>query len=238
MPSRPAPPEASPRSLALALALVIALGGCGSSGSSSNGIAAKAPAQIVAAAKSAAVGAATVHVAGSILVEGKPISLDMELVADKGGTGRVTLGALSIRLIELDGSLYVSGSPSFYERVAGPAAARRLQGIWLKGPAAGGALRSLASLTDLGKLLGGTIAGHGALSRAAGVTVDGRGTVGVSDLAQGATMYVASSGIPYPLEIVWGAAKRGKLLFEDWNEAAEIAAPTHAISIEQLQRGA
>ena len=87
---------------ALALTPAAALAGCGSSLSASNGVASKTPAQILASARSAAAGAATVHVAGSIVSEGKPISLDMELVARKGGEGRITLDGLSIQLIEVD----------------------------------------------------------------------------------------------------------------------------------------
>ena len=218
-----------------ACALVVALAGCGSSGSSANGIAAMSPAEILATARSAAVGAATVHVAGSILSQGKPISLNMELVADKGGVGRITLGELSIRLVELDGWLYVNGNRSFYERFTAPLSARRLQGTWLKGSAAGQALRSFSSLTDLSKLLGGTLASHGSLTRVAGVSVDGRRTVGVSDLARGGTVYVATSGIPYPLEIVWHGRRRGRVVFDKWNRAAEPTAPTHAINIKRLQ---
>ena len=109
-----------------------ALAGCGSSSSSGNGVASKTPAQIVAVAKSAAAGAATVHVAGSIVSGGKPISLDMELVAGKGGKGRLSLEGLSIELIDVDRAVYINGNAAFYSHFAGAAAARALQGKWLK----------------------------------------------------------------------------------------------------------
>lgn len=69
----------------LALA-VAALGGCG--GSSGNGVASKSPSEIVAAAKAAVDGASAVHVSGSTVTGGSPITLDLSLVTGKGGRGR------------------------------------------------------------------------------------------------------------------------------------------------------
>jgi hypothetical protein len=212
----------------------VLLTGCAGSSSSGNGVATKTPAQIVAAAESAAAGAATVHVAGSIVNEGKPISLDMELVAHKGGTGRLTLEGLSIELIGLDRALYINGSSAFYSRFASPADARLLQGKWLKGPAQGGALTSLASLTDLSELLENTLADHGTLSRAGTATVSGQKAVGVSDLAKGGTLYVSTIGTPYPIEIVEGAGG-GTIVFDRWNKPVSLTAPAQAINIDQLQ---
>lgn len=221
-----------------ALAIAAALAGCGGSSPSGNGVATKSPAQIVAAAKAAAAGAATVHVAGSIVSEGEPISLDMELVAGKGGRGRITLAGLTVELIDVDRSLYINGSPSFYARFAGPADARALQGKWLKGPAERGPLRSLASLTDLGELIDTALAGHGALTRAGTTTVAGRPAVGVTDRARGGTLYVAATGTPYPLEVAERGAAGGRIVFEEWNQPVTLAAPAHPINIKQLQGGA
>jgi hypothetical protein len=217
------------------VALGASLVGCAGSASAPNGLASKTPGQIVAAAKAAAVGAATVHVAGSILVQGSPISFNMELVSDKGAVGRVSLGDLSMQLVELDGYLYVRGNSDFYERFVGRAGVQRLRGRWLKGLARSRALESLADLTSLRKLLGNTLADHGALTRSAGATVAGRPAVGVSDLARRATMYVAATGAPYPLEIVWNGAHGGNTTFSRWNRPAEPTAPEHAINVKQLQ---
>jgi hypothetical protein len=227
----------------LTTALVLAasvLAGCGSSVSTGNGISAKAPAEILLAAKSAAAGAATVHVAGSILSEGKPISLDMELVGsngvgDSGGRGRLTLGGLGIKLIAIDRSVYVKGNTAFYTHFAGATAARLLRGKWLKGSAAHGPLSSFASLADLGKVLDSTLADHGPLSRAATTTVNGQQAVGVTDAAKDGTLYVATSGAPYPLEIVKSGAGAGKIVFDRWNKPVTLAPPTNAININQLQ---
>jgi hypothetical protein len=214
-----------------------ALAGCGSSSSSGNGVASKTPAQIVALAKSAAAGAATVHVAGSIVSEGKPISLDMELVAGKGGKGRLSLGELSIELIDVDRAVYINGSAAFYSHFVGAAAARLLQGKWLKASAASGVLASLASLTELGKLIDSTLASHGALSPAGTTTVNGQSAVGVTDLAKSGTLYVATTGTAYPIELLKAGAEGGKIVFDRWNQPVSLAVPANAININQLQSG-
>lgn len=231
-----------PASLPISLLVLAAvmLTGCGSVSSSGNGVAAKAPAEILAAAKSAAAGAATVHVAGSILSEGQPISIDMELVGrngvgDNGGKGQLTVAGLGISLIDIDRAVYVKGSTAFYARFAGATAARLLQGKWLKGSAAHGPLASLAALADLDKVIDSTLGDHGPLSRAADATLDGHAAVGVTDAARDGTLYVAATGVPYPLEIRKPGA--GRIVFDRWNKPVSLEVPANAISINQLHGG-
>ncbi|HEX4467551.1 MAG TPA: hypothetical protein VH025_10215, partial [Solirubrobacteraceae bacterium] len=156
-------------SFVLLLCALVVLAGCGGSSSSSsktssssssgsdNGLASKSPEQIVAAAKAAAVQARTVHIAGSIVSENKPISLDMELVAGHGGKGKLTIDYLPVRLVQIDKDVYINGSEAFYKHVAGATAAKLLQGKWLKAPAGGSDFRELTQLTDLSKLIDATL---------------------------------------------------------------------------------
>jgi hypothetical protein len=224
------------RSSALALVAAV-LAGCGSSSHSSNGVAAKPPGEIVAVARSAGAGAATVHVAGSILSAGKPISLNMELVSHKGGEGRLTFGDLDLELVDVDRVAYAKGNAAFYEHFAGAPAARLLQGKWLKGSAVHGALAPLASIAELGTVIDAALAGHGALSRVPTTTVDGREVVGVRDRTGGGTLYVASTGTPYPVAIVKAGARAGEIVFDRWNKPVSLDAPADAVSVEQLQGG-
>ena len=225
----------APPALAAVL-LAVALAGCGGS-SSGNGVASKSADQIVAAAKAAAVGAAAVHIAGSIVSEGKPLKIDMQLVKGKGGRGRITLEGVSIDLVRVGGSVYINGSQAFYRRVAGAAAAQLLQGKWLKAPENSGNFASLASLTDLEKLMNTTLSSHGTLSRGATKTIGGRQAVAVNDISQGGTVYVATSGTPYPLQLSKDGSGGGKIVFDNWNRSVTLTAPANAININQLQGG-
>jgi len=222
----------------LLLSLLLALlSGCGSSSPSGNGLASKSPTEVVAAAKLAAAGAASAHVAGSIVDEGKPISLDMELVAGKGGQGKLTLEGLSINLVQVNGAVYMNGSTAFYTHVAGAAAAQLLQGKWLKAPSTDANFASLAQLTDLGKLIGTALASHGKLASAPAKSIAGQQAVGVTDVTKGGTLYVAGTGTAFPLEITKSGASGGTITFDRWNKPVKLSAPTNAINIDQLKSG-
>jgi hypothetical protein len=228
-----------PAALPLLLALLVALlAGCGSSSSSGNGVASKTPTQIVAAAKAAAASAVSAHVAGSIVSAGKPISLDMELVAGKGGKGRISVEGLSVQLIDVDKAVYINGSGAFYTHLAGASAAKLLQGKWLKAPSSNGNFASFSSLTNLGELIGTTLAAHGTLSRDAHTTmVDGEQVIGVSDSNEGGTLYVATQGTPYPIEIAKAGKNGGKIVFDRWNKPVTLTPPASSINVNRLQSG-
>jgi hypothetical protein len=220
--------------IALVLACAVLLCGCAGGGASGNGLAADPPARIVAAAEAAAAAAASVHVSGSIVSESKPISINMELVARQGGQGRVALEGIGFRLVGVDRAVYVSGDAAFYARFAGALAARVMRGKWLKG-AQSGAFRSFAPLTRLGGLLDSALSAHGALVRGADATVGGQRAIAVHDTARGGSLYVASTGTPYPLELVERGGAR--LVFDRWNQPVTLSVPTDAINIHQLQSG-
>jgi hypothetical protein len=233
-----------PASLPVGLFILPALilGGCGSTSTSTsgNGVAAKTPAEILSTAKAAAASAASVHVRGSIVSEGKPISLDMELVGRNEGRGSVTLDGLAIRLVDVDGAVFVKGSRAFYTRFAGAKAASLLQGKWIEGSAKRGPLASFAALADLEEVIDSTLADHGTLSRAPLDEVRGKQVVGVTDASQDGTLYVATTGVPYPLEVVKSSAgagaRAGTIVFDRWNGPVSLAAPADSISLSRLSR--
>jgi hypothetical protein len=218
------------------LLAAVAAGGCGGS-STSDGVASRSPQQILRATEAAARGAASVHLAGSIVAEGKPISIDLELLAGKGGKGRITLEGLAIEVIRLERAIYVRGSESFYRHIAGAAAARLLQGKWLKAPESGGDFSSLASLTELRALVGTALSQHGAVRKGPVTSVAGARAVPLEDVSGGGTLYVAATGTPYPLQIVKRGSGAGRIRFDRWNQPVTLTAPESAININQLQSG-
>jgi hypothetical protein len=219
------------------LLLVLAIAGCGGSSSSGNGVESKSPTQILEAAKTAAKSAASVHIAGSIVSEGKPISLNMELLAGKGGKGRIAQEGFSIDLIQTGGAVYINGSAAFYRHVGGATAAQLLQGRWLKAPANSGELASLASLTDLSKLIDTALASHGTLAKGSKATIAGQPANALKDTSKGGTLYVATTGKPYPLEITKGGKENGKVVLDRWDKPVTLTAPSGAIDISKLQTG-
>jgi hypothetical protein len=224
----------SPAAL-LILALLAA--GCGSSSPSGNGVEAKSANEILEATKLAASEASSVHIVGSIDSEGKPITLDMELLAGKGGQGKIGQEGFTINLIQTEGSVYINGSAAFYRHVGGTAAAQLLQGRWLKAPSNSGELASLASLTNLSKLIDAALANHGTLSKGAKATIEGQPAIAINDTAKGGTLYVATTGKAFPLEIAKNGKESGKVLLNHWDQTVTLKPPEGAIDISKLQNG-
>jgi hypothetical protein len=212
------------------------LAGCGGSSSSSgNGVAEKSPEEILAATKAATDKATSVHVSGSIVSDNSPISLDMQLLANKGGRGQLSENGLAFELIQVNGTVYIKGSAAFYKHIGGTAAAQLLQGKWLKAPASDADFASLSQLTDLRQLVDETLTNHGSLTKSGTTTVNGQKVVGVTDKTKGGTLYIATTGKPYPIEISKGGSGGGKITFDSWNSSVTLAAPKNAIDVTQLQ---
>ncbi len=221
--------------LALALAAV-PIAGCGSS-SSGNGVASKSPSEILAAAKSAAGSASSVHVAGSLHSGGMALTLDLNLVSGRGGRGRISEGGLAFDLIVVGDTVYIKGSLAFYSHFVGATAAQLFQGKWLKAPVGGGELASLASLTNLGKLLEQALSSQVALVRGPTTTVDSEPVVELHDSARTISLYVATTGKPYPIEVVKHGAEAGRVSFTDWDAPVTLTAPSGAVNLGQLGSG-
>ena len=217
--------------LVVAAALLV---GCGSS-TSRKGLAARTPAEIVAATRLAADNAHSVHVSGAIVSAGSPITLDMDLLAGKGGRGHLSENGVNFELIQTGGSIYIKGTPAFYAHVGGAAAARLFRGRWLKVPATRGNFASLASLVDLRQLVDTTLAGHGALVKGPTTNVAGQRALTVTDTSTGGTLHIAANGTTYPIEVTKAGAGGGKIVFDRWNEPVSLAAPQNAIDLTRPQ---
>jgi len=211
-------------------------GGSASSSASGNGIAEKSPSEMLSAAKSAAEAASSVHVSGSIVNAGSSITLDMNLLAGKGGRGKLSEDGLSFELIELGSTVYIKGSPAFYKHIGGGAAAQLFQGKWLKASAGDSDFASLGQITDMRQLLDQTITNHGvSLTKLGSSTVAGQKVIGIADASDHGALYIAATGKPYPIQVSKSGSGSGKITFDRWNEAVELAAPANAIDVAQLQ---
>ena len=220
---------------ALLFALGIALAGCGSSSHGGNGVASKSPRGILAAAQAASQAATSVHVAGTIEGARAHEAFDIEILAGKGTRGTVTAGGASFELIETAGTFYLKGNAAFYERIGGREAARRLNGKWLKAPASDPKLAPVLRLTDLRGLISVSLAGHGTLTSAGTGVVDNVRVVGVRDAAKGETVYVATNGPPYPIQISKSGLGAGAITLDRWNAHIALEPPHNAIDISTLQ---
>ena len=222
------------RIVTLAACATLAAGGlaaCG--GSSGNGIASKSADEIVTASGKAISHAKSVHVAGSISASGVPLTLDLTLVNGTGGRGQISEGGLSFRLVDVGQTVYIQGSQAFWQHFGGAAAARVINGRWLKAPDTG-QFASLATLTNMQKLTGALLLTHGSLAKGGTSTVNGQRVVSVTDKSKGGTLYVATTGPAYPVELKRTSGNGGQILFDKFNESVTLTPPANAISLSSL----
>jgi hypothetical protein len=209
--------------------------GCGSSGSSGNSIASKSAEQIVSDSKTAADGASAVHVSGALTSGGTPVKLDLNLVAGKGARGELSQNGASFKLILIGSTAYISGSSAFYRSLGGNAAAQIFQGKWLKASAKTGDFASFSQLADMRKLIDSTLAGHGSIVKGATTVVNGQKAIAVNDSSKQGTLYVATTGKPYPLQLSKGGSENGKITFDRWDQPVAISAPANAVDLAELK---
>ena len=223
------------RPLVIGLLTLMLLAGCGGGGGTkSNGEAGKSAAEIVADAKAAATKASSVHFFGSIVENGTPLKVDIRIDGTKGGTGSMTVQGANVEIIRVGDVAYMKGSTEFYAKVAGAAAAQLLKGKWLKGSATSGDLSSLADLTDITKLFDAALKPYGTITKGKETTVDGQKVIGI-DSSAGGTLYVATTGEPYPVEITQSSgSSTGTVHFADWNAKVDVKAPADSVDISKL----
>lgn len=214
--------------------LSLVLASCGSSSPASNGIAAKSPEAILSAVSTAVSGLHSTRVSGQITSSGQRVALDLSLVNGKGGTGSMSVNGASFKIVTLGQELYLNGSAAFWRLAGGGSAASLLSGKWLKTPASG-ELGALADLTDINKLFDQLLSSHGTLVKGPVTTVRGIKVVSLHDTTHGGTLYVATTGKPYPIEIVKRGALGGHVTFDRFNQPVSLTAPAHAIDLSSLQ---
>jgi len=216
----------------LVLALVAVLAGCGGSGKKGNGEADKTVLQIVADTRAAVLSATSVHVSGSGLSSGSPLALDLRLVAGKGGKGRVTANGITFDMVRIGPTAYFKAGPKFWQGFGGTTASALLANRWLKAPSATGKLAAFTPLTDIRKLFTALLDVHGNLEKTGESTIDGVEVIGVRDKTRGGTLYVATTGTPYPVAL--RRTGNGGISFDRWNEPVTLKAPSGAVDLSGL----
>jgi hypothetical protein len=212
-----------------------AIAACGSSSPSGNGVAAKSPSAILSSATTAIQGAKSVHVSGALSDGGQSIKLDLNILSGQGAKGSMSQNGLSFQLIASGKYVYINGSPAFWKKFGGVAAATLFQGKWLKAPANSSSFASLSSLTNLHSLAQALLTGHGTLSKGSTTTVNGQKVIAVTDSTKSSKLYVATTGKPYPIEIAKTGSAAQHVDFDNYNAPVSLTPPAKSIDISQLQ---
>lgn len=190
-----------------------------------NGVAALEPAAIVDKATATLDAAKSFSVKGEITGE-LNLGLDVKIAGDDV-QGTLTLDGATVELLRVAGQMYVRPDEKFWAKngggaSAGAAIAELLGDRWaLVSSKDAVDFRLFFQLTDPKELL----KPDGALSKGDTKTIDGVNAVGVIEAGDdGGTMYVATTGEPYPL-LLEAPAGQGQIAFGDFGSTFDIKAP-------------
>jgi hypothetical protein len=238
------------------VAMVLVTGACGSDADSGkaatsptakatptapadNGVAAKSPEEILKAAKSAFATATSVRVKGDMKQASETITMDLHLGRDGSeGTVKAPVGgkSITISLIGVDGKFFMK-SPALWRSVGGAAAGNLIGDRWVLVPPKNAKdFAELQQMTDLRKFAEEVLRTDGKpITKGEPTVVDGKPAIPLID--NGAKMYIATTGSPYPLKIESDEpAKDGKGIdFSDYNAPHTVTAPTDALDLSELQ---
>jgi hypothetical protein len=236
--SKPAIFRRTGSAVALAAVAAVAVSACGSSssnsssgsagsggsgGSNSNGISSKSANQILSSAVSAAEAAKSLHVAGAVKNGGESIGLDLSIVTGKGASGTISEGSASFKLVQVGGNYYIQPSPAFLLKFTHSQAGVQLfKGKWLRATSSDANFQSFGELTSINGLMGSLTKSHGTLSKGSTSKLDGQPVIAV-DSSKGGTVYVATTGKPYPLQLSKSTGgQTGKVTFSQYNKSFSI----------------
>ncbi|WP_326800367.1 hypothetical protein OG946_25570 [Streptomyces sp. NBC_01808] len=214
------------------------LAGCAEDGpeGGENGVGKLSPESIRAKAEKAASGASSVRLAGTLVSNGQPVKLDMRLSA-AGGIGEVSTGGMTFSLLRAEEDLFLKAGDEFWlhqddgedsdgkPSESDMAAARKLDGKYVKVPPEDTAYKQLSGFTEMKVLLDGLLKLDGELAAENNGEVDGFTTIRVTaDEGAGGALEVALEGRPYPL-LLERAGDAGELRLLNWDEEFEVNAP-------------
>jgi hypothetical protein len=220
------------------LVSVVAAGlllGCGGSDDEaarpqSNGVAQLAPDQILEKSKVAAKAASSVHLKGTVkgsdgATSDSGTAVDLRYNGDAGTVGTMTVNGQSMQLVFQGQELFFKASPDTWTELTADSRAGKLIGDkWVKIPPQAPGFESVATLATFNRFIEKALTPDGALTKTAIKTVRGLNVVGVVEKANNETLYVATEGEPYPVQ-VQSDTGQGALDFLEWNKPVDVQAP-------------
>ncbi len=222
--------------LAAVLALTVALvTGCGSSGTKSNGVEDKSANEIVQASSDAAKAATSVHISGTINAGGS-ITIDLTLSKGQGGKGQIKTNGMNFQIVSTGGKVYFKTDAAALKQLGGGIAAQLLSGRWIVAPGSLGQVSSFSALTNLTQLINSLTSSLGTLSKGDTTKINGQPAIAVTS-SRGGTLYVATTGQPYPLQLQGSKSNAGTITFDQWDEPVTITAPENPVDFSKLTGG-
>ncbi len=221
--------------------------GCGSSESVSS----KPAAAILTASRAAARQASAVHVLSEVFRLGsdpkartKPTptsTVELQLNGDGAGRARLQLLGRESQAIRVGNTLYLNGGQRFKRRLENLTGHYIAAGTWVKTPLRASELAGFAALTEPSGELA-LLLRNPTLSLTKGplTTIDGLEAIELKTTGKLYTgaIYIAATGIPYPLMIEKHGQETSTTTFTNWNKPTQLTPPTAAVPAASLAKGA
>lgn len=157
----------------------------------------------------------------------------MHIVAGRGAAGRISAQGLSVEFLNLGRILYLNGGMHFWLAFTNARIAHKIDGRWVQVPSTV-SLAKIAKLTNLRALFHTILARHATFVKGPTATIDGQQVVAIRSLTRGGTLYVATTGQPYPVEILGTRSRPGHVVFDHYNDPFSLSAPANPLTAASL----
>lgn len=202
-----------------------------------NGVAALEPKEIISRAKAALKAAKSFRLNGTTNDGGQHTTLDLE-ISGSDVAGSMGLGNTKVQLLRVGGKQYMKGDAAFWKTNGGKngdAVAQLIGNRWVVIPASNKDFASLFTVADVNSLL----EPDGPVKKGAVKDIDGTPAIGlVQSGSDGGTLYVATTGKPYPLRLQAPKASDGAMSFSKFGETfADIKKPAASDTVDFSKLG-
>ncbi len=199
--------------------------------SATPGLEAASADEILAEARTALLNASSVHAKGGLVSEGTSYTIDLSMVRRRGATGTMAVEGKGLRLVRIGGTAYVQLDPAFLRSATNSASSvRLLSGTYFKVTArTSAAFAPFVALTDPEQAFGSTLAPTGTVTKGKVVRVNGARAIELLvDGGRTGRVFVALSGRPYPLRIVYGSSAKQRVDLDRFGAKVVLKAPPAA----------
>lgn len=218
------------------LLAVVLIAGCGST---SNGIASKSPTEILATSRTTAEHASSVRISHSSS-QGKAVTTTLDAVLTKDdGEAQFSLLGVSFDVIHIGDTTYFKGNRRFAARLSQALSVRIPPNVWVK-DSSGKIAAEIGEFTHLGYDTHLLLAGGYQPTKGSTTNIAGQPAIELKEARKlsNATIYIATTGRPYPLLMRRAGQETAETTFTDWNKPVTFDSPTDAIELSQLQHHA
>ena len=213
------------------------------SSSAGNELAALSAKEILAKARTAVDAADSVRLKGGGSSGSDSFEVDMRYGPDDKAYGTVGSGGQTIELRRVGQTVYLKADTAFWQSTGGPQAAKLLGGKFLKAPLTDARIKELADFTDKDAFVSEVLDPDGELTKGDTKQIDGKSAIGLvsktTSANDGGTLYIATEGEPYPLQLVPDANSKdqGSLSFSEYGEKVEVEIPPAAQTVDVAKLG-